>query len=84
MTPTEHDELNRKLWWTTVRPWLATLPPSWPSQHRTRSQAANECDACDSHTDNAVVNGCLLCDQCAAMLPDPAGLCHGPPTRHGT
>jgi hypothetical protein len=43
----------------------------------TRSQVARECDECDSHTDNDVVNGCLLCDRCAAMLPDPAGLCHG-------
>lgn len=36
MTPDQH-ELDKKLWWTTVRPWLAQLPPSWPSQHRART-----------------------------------------------
>lgn len=31
---------------------------------RTRSQAAGECDECDSYTANQVVNGYLLCDRC--------------------
>src|SRR5437762_3324350 len=45
---------------------------------RTRSQTAGECDECDSYTTNPVVNGCLLCDRCLALLPDPVGICHGP------
>ncbi len=32
MTP-EQEELDERLWWTTVRPWLAQLT-SWPSQWR--------------------------------------------------
>jgi hypothetical protein len=36
MTPDQR-ELDAKLWWTTVRPWLAQLPPSWPSQHHPRT-----------------------------------------------
>ena len=51
---------------------------------RTRSQAAGECDECDSHTTNQVVNGCLLCDQCRALLPDPLGTCHGEPNSSAT
>ena len=51
---------------------------------RTRSQAAGECDECDSHTTNQVVNGCLLCDQCRALLPDPIGTCHGEPNSSAT
>jgi ribosomal protein L37AE/L43A len=47
---------------------------------RTRSQAAGECDECDSYTTNRVVNGCLLCDRCVALLPDPLGICHGTAT----
>ena len=51
---------------------------------RTRSQAAGECDECDSYTTNPVVNGCLLCDRCLAMFPDPEGICHGEPESAAT
>lgn len=43
----------------------------------TRSQAAGECDECDGQTGNDVVNGCLLCDRCRRLFPDPLGACHG-------
>lgn len=43
----------------------------------TRSQVAGECDECDGQTGNDVVNGCLLCDRCRRLFPDPLGACHG-------
>jgi hypothetical protein len=32
LTP-EQRKLDQKLWWTTVRPWLAGMT-SWPTQHK--------------------------------------------------
>jgi membrane protease subunit (stomatin/prohibitin family) len=39
MTP-EQQELDAKLWWTTVRPWLARIENSWPTQPHTTQEAA--------------------------------------------
>ena len=49
MTP-EQEKLDRELWWTTVRPWLAQLPPSWPSQHTTRKHMRSWTAGKDTHT----------------------------------
>ena len=40
MTP-EQEKLDAKLWWTTVRPWLATMT-SWSHQHDNETTTKND------------------------------------------
>ncbi len=56
MTP-EQQKLDAKLWWTTVRPWLAHMT-SWPTQPHTPPATCPNCGCLLQHHYD---DGCARC-----------------------
>jgi hypothetical protein len=64
----EQQKLDAKLWWTTVRPWLAHMT-SWPNQPwpGPHTMTLWKCQQCGK----SVATGQKLCTKCKKLQAQP-------------